>query len=151
MSATGAKYSVVCFPHGHQMFDNAYVVGTQVARWRLHPSYMHTFGITKNYFIIIEQPLSISIVNTMKVQAMKMPMASSFKWFGNEDTIFYLMCRKTGQLKFKFHAEAFFFLHVINAYEMDDCVVIDICCYTDPGESMQEHIATGTERMREVP
>lgn len=134
MSGQGASYSLVCFPKGHNMFNNAFVLGTLPARWRLHPSYMHTFGITKQYFIIVEQPLSISIVSSLKVKFFKSPMVSSFKWFGNEYTAFYLLCRKTGKLQYTFYAEAFFFLHVINSYEIDDCVVIDICCYKDPGK-----------------
>lgn len=94
---------------------------------------MHTFGITKNFFVIIEQPLSISVVRSLKVKFFNNPMASSFKWFGNENTVFYLLSRKTGELQYTFHAEAFFFLHVINAFEIDDYVVVDICCYKDPG------------------
>lgn len=134
ITSGGAAYNVICFPSGHNMFNNAFVVGTLPARWKLNPSYMHTFGITKNYFILIEQPLSISVINSLKVKFFNNPMASSFSWFDNENTIFYLLCRKTGALKYTFQAEPFFFLHVINAFEIDDCVVIDICCYKDPGK-----------------
>ncbi|KAK5649039.1 hypothetical protein RI129_003931 [Pyrocoelia pectoralis] len=67
-STKGALYHVVHFPndskHGvndRTMFERARVVATIPARWRLHPSYMHSFGITKNYFVIVEQPLTLAV------------------------------------------------------------------------------------------
>jgi hypothetical protein len=42
-----------------------------------------------------------------------------------------LMQRRDGQLFKMFFAEAFFYLHIINSYEEDNHLVIDICCYKD--------------------
>jgi hypothetical protein len=42
-----------------------------------------------------------------------------------------LMQRTDGQLFKAFFAEAFFYLHIINSYEEDNHVIIDICCYKD--------------------
>ena len=52
--------------------------------------------------------------------------------FSNFQTKFLVMCRKTGKLIAKFHSEPFFYLHIINQYEIDEYLVIDICCYRDP-------------------
>ena len=41
------------------------------------------------------------------------------------------MQRRDGQLFKTFLAEAFFYLHIINSYEEDNHVIIDICCYKD--------------------
>lgn len=41
------------------MFDDATIVAEIPARWQMNPSYMHSFAITENYFIIIEQPLKV--------------------------------------------------------------------------------------------
>lgn len=46
-------------------------------------------------------------------------------------TLIHAVNRKTGKQK-TFAAEAFFFLHIINQYEEEDHLVIDICCYSDP-------------------
>jgi carotenoid isomerooxygenase len=35
-------------------------------------------------------------------------------------------------LSYTFQAEAFFYLHVINAFEENDHCIVDICCYEDP-------------------
>ena len=29
------------------------------SRWMLEPGYMHSFAVTDNYFILIEQPLTV--------------------------------------------------------------------------------------------
>jgi carotenoid isomerooxygenase len=41
------------------------------------------------------------------------------------------MQRRDGQLFKTYFADAFFYLHIINCYEEDDHVIIDICCYKD--------------------
>lgn len=43
-----------------------------------------------------------------------------------------VICRKTGERKFIFHAEAFFYLHIINQYEKDGYIFLDVCAYRDP-------------------
>lgn len=125
-------YNVICFPNGKNRFNNAHVVASLPARWSLHPSYMHTFGLTENYFIIVEQPLSISVLESVKVKVLQKPLASMFKWFEDEYTLIHAVCRRSGRRKFTFKAAAFFFLHIINAYETGDHIVVDICCYRDP-------------------
>lgn len=114
------------------MFENASVVAKLPARWRMNPSYMHSFATTEKYFIIIEQPLSISMIESIKAKYFKRPLASIFKWFQNECTLFHVICRKTGQKIQTFKTSAFFYLHTINAYDEEDNIVIDICCYRDP-------------------
>lgn len=114
------------------MFKNATVVSKIPANWTFHPSYMHSFGITKNYFIVIEQPLSISLFGSIKAKCLKKPLVSIFKWFHNECTVLHVIHRQTGEVKQTFKTTAFFYLHVINAYEIKNYIVIDICCYKDP-------------------
>lgn len=48
-------------------------------------------------------------------------------------THIYVLRRDTGKLAYTFKAEAFFYLHIINSYEEDNHIVVDICCYKDPG------------------
>lgn len=126
------EYNVVHFPHGANMFENAEIVARIPARWSLNPSYMHTFGITDNFFIVIEQPLSISLVASLKSRLLNEPLGSAFKWFADQSTLFHVVNRSNGELKCTFKAATFFFLHVINAYESDGHIVVDICCYRDP-------------------
>lgn len=126
------QYNIIKFPFGTQMFEKASIISEIPARWQMNPSYMHSFATTDNYFIIIEQPLSISMIESLKAKFLRRPLASIFKWFQNECTLFHVICRRTGERKFTFKAAPFFFLHTINAHERGDYVVVDICCYRDP-------------------
>lgn len=148
MSVTpfGPRYNVVCFypnrttidNNGEKrelsMFDQATIVASVPSRWLLNPSYMHTFGITDNYFIIVEQPLAISFIGMTITHIKKDPMINCFKWHENESTLIHVISRETGQLMRTFVAETFFYLHIINQFETRDgeYVVLDICCYRDP-------------------
>lgn len=68
----------------HSMFEQATIVASVPSRWTFNPSYMHTFGITDNYFIIVEQPLAISFVRQISSLVKQEPMINSFKWHENE-------------------------------------------------------------------
>lgn len=114
------------------MFENAYVKAHIPCRWKLHPGYMHTFGITENYFVIVEQPLSISLPEFIKAHICNQNLSACLKWFEDKPSIFHLVDRKTNQVTQSFESETFFYLHIINQYEEDNCVVVDICCYKDP-------------------
>lgn len=133
VTATGPEHNIICFPHGERMFEEAHIVGRMPARWKMHPSYMHTFGITENYFVIVEQPLVISVPSILKNKLTNKPLVSALKWFPERHTQINLLDRKTGELKYSYQAESFFYLHIINQYEKDGHVVLDICCYKDPG------------------
>lgn len=132
VTKSGPAYNIIYFPKSEHMFDGARVVAEIPVRWKLHPSYMHTFGITENFFIIVEQPLTVSVPAVLKSHITNEPMISCLKWFPEKLTYIYLIDRETGNLKYTFHAEAFFYLHIINQFEKDDHVVLDICCYRDP-------------------
>lgn len=67
------------------MFDQAIIVASIPSRWLLNPSYMHTFGITENYFIIIEQPLAVSLATVVSCKMKQQPMRAALKWYEKEN------------------------------------------------------------------
>ena len=67
------------------MFEQATIVASVPSRWMLNPSYMHTFGITENYFIIIEQPLAVSLTTIISCKVKQEPMRAALKWHENEN------------------------------------------------------------------
>lgn len=81
MSKTGPNYVIICFPKGENIFDNAHIVASLPARFKLNPSYMHTFGLSENYFVIVEQPLTVSVSKIFKSHLMNDPLISCMKWF----------------------------------------------------------------------
>nr|CAD7446287.1 unnamed protein product [Timema bartmani] len=113
-------------------FEQATIVATIPVRWPLHPSYMHTFGITDHYFVVVEQPLTVSVPSMIKNQVTNSPLIESLRWYKDEQTVIYLIRRKDGKIHKTFVAEAFFYLHIINQYEEENNIILDICTYRDP-------------------
>ncbi|XP_022127032.2 carotenoid isomerooxygenase-like [Pieris rapae] len=127
------KHVVVKFPYLHKgdMFANAEVVGSIKPRWSFHPAYMHTFGITENYYIIVEQPLTVSLMQMARNQLLNQPLVASLKWFQDYETHIILINRKTGFEEKRYTTETLFYLHIINCYESDLKLVVDLCAYKD--------------------
>lgn len=66
------------------MFEEAEIIASVCARWPLHPSYMHSFGLTDNYFVIVEQPMTISLPTMFKSKFYGNAMASCFRYYEGE-------------------------------------------------------------------
>ena len=93
--------------------------------------YFHSFCLTDNYIVLTEQPLMIDI---WKVLGHRFS-ASSFEqwlyWDANQLVRFHIIDRKDGNRVGVFTAEPFFVFHHINAFERDDKIFLDACCYYD--------------------
>lgn len=77
-----------CSSKQRSMFELASIVGSIPARWPLHPAYMHTFGITNNYFVIVEQPLSVSVPAVLRSHLLNEPLIANFKWYQDQQVRF---------------------------------------------------------------
>ena len=98
-----------------------------------HPSYMHSFSVTENYFVLIEQPLTVSVTAVISAVLKGKPLSSALRWDGNTDVKFHLINKQTRKkYHIKYVTKAFFYLHTINAYEDSGHVVVDICGYDSP-------------------
>ncbi|CAF2314857.1 unnamed protein product [Rotaria sp. Silwood2] len=102
-------------------------------RWSINPSYMHAFAVTDNYIILIEQSLCISLVQMAQLTLTHGPMTDALVWHQNEPVRFRLIHRQsmTEYNDYIYLSSAFFYLHIINAYEDKNHLVLDICCYDD--------------------
>lgn len=127
----GAAYNVVCFPKGENLIDDATIVAKIPARFKFHPSYMHSFGITDNFFIIIESPLTVSVPSLIKSSFVGTTFDKCFKWLTGEQTRILLIDRATGTLRHTFYTDPFFCFHTINQFEKNDQVIFDLICYKD--------------------
>ena len=131
LSKFGPVYNIICFPKGENIFNDAKVVVELPVRWKFHPSYMHTFGITENFFIIVEQPLVLSVKSILKTAFNHKPFITCFQSFQDKSVKIHLIDRVSGKLRQTFDTETFFFFHIINQFEKNGHVVIDIICYKD--------------------
>ncbi|PRD31729.1 UNVERIFIED_CONTAM: Beta,beta-carotene 15,15'-dioxygenase [Trichonephila clavipes] len=96
-------------------------------------SYYHSFGLTENYILFLEQPL---LVNTVRMAASGIKgysLKDCFDWNPSQKTRFHLIDRVSGhEIKTKYQSDAFFFFHHINTYEEDGHVIADIQAFPDP-------------------
>lgn len=98
----------------------------------LSPSYYHSFGMTENYIIFIEQPLKLEIVKLATAYFRGVNWASCISFHSDEKTYFHIVDKRTKKpVAEKFYSDALVSYHHINAFEEDGHVVFDIIAYKD--------------------
>ncbi|CAH2108025.1 unnamed protein product [Euphydryas editha] len=126
------KHVIVKFSYSKtgNMFETAEIVGGARPRWKYNPAYMHSFGVTENYFVIIEQPLVISILNYLRRFVVKQPFSTTLVSYPEYETNIILINRETGDEK-RYSTDTIYFLHIINCFEKDGKLNVDLCSYKD--------------------
>ena len=93
-----------------------------------YPSYMHSFGLTKNYIILTETPFNVSPYDLLLTDN---AYIETFKSKPKNGTNFIVIDRKTGKKIGTYKTDAFFTLHHVNAFEKDDSIALDLIAYKD--------------------
>ncbi|XP_075694887.1 carotenoid-cleaving dioxygenase, mitochondrial-like [Rhinoderma darwinii] len=97
-----------------------------------NPSYYHSFGMTENYIVFIEQPMKMNLMKIITCNITGSPISNCLSWDPRYDTVFHVANKHTGELhSVTFHTQAVAMFHQINAYEDQDCIVLDLCCQDD--------------------
>ncbi|KAM9839192.1 beta,beta-carotene 15,15'-dioxygenase [Aulostomus maculatus] len=111
---------------------NVQVICTLPCRSLLTPSYYHSFGMTENYFIFIEQPFKLDILKMATAYMRGVNWASCLKFCPEENTLIHLIDRKTGkEVDTKYYTGAMVVYHHVNAFEDDGHVIFDVIAYKD--------------------
>lgn len=111
---------------------NVEVICTLPCRSLLTPSYYHSFGITDNYLIFIEQPLKLDILKMATAYMRGVNWASCLKYSPEENCLIHLIDRKTGkEVETKYFTESMIVYHHVNAFEDDGHVIFDVIAYKD--------------------
>ena len=96
------------------------------------PAYFHSFGMTENFFILIENPLVMKKLWKMFVMNfMKYSYFDVLKWKPELQSRMHLVDRKSGVVAKTYLVENFFAFHHVNAYEEAGNVIVDVCGYPD--------------------
>jgi len=88
------------------------------------PSYMHSLGATPRYIILIAEPLYLSLERALEGY----PMGEGGLETNGDQTLFQIVDRKTGAVR-TLEAPGFIYGHVLNSYEDEDDIVIDLTWY----------------------
>uniref|UniRef100_A0A4W4GC78 Beta-carotene oxygenase 1 n=1 Tax=Electrophorus electricus TaxID=8005 RepID=A0A4W4GC78_ELEEL len=108
------------------------ILCTLPCRSLFSPSYYHSFGMTENYIIFIEQPLKLDILKMATAYLRGVNWASCLKFHPEDDTLIHIIDRKTKkEVSIRYHTGAMVVYHHVNAFEEDGHVVFDVITYND--------------------
>lgn len=137
-----SSYNIIKFPpsdgDSQLSLNQAKILCKIPSASSLYPSYYHSFGLTENYIVFVEQPLTINILKILFSKLLGNNFTHCIDYTPTVPAKFYVIRRNDGTiLHRKYTADAFFCFHHINAYEDDGHVVVDMCCY-DNANVMEE-------------
>ncbi|KAI1883310.1 hypothetical protein AGOR_G00243880 [Albula goreensis] len=98
---------------------------------RFKPSYVHSFGITPNYFVFVETPVKINLLKFLSAWSIRgSNYMDCFEANESMGTWFHLATRNPHEyVDVKFRATAMNLFHHINAYEDQGFIVVDLCTW----------------------
>ncbi|KAF7492405.1 Beta, beta-carotene 15, 15'-dioxygenase [Sarcoptes scabiei] len=133
---TGMKYHLIKIPlfqyeetRNKSFLERSSILTTISSNWTTCIAYYHSFGITKNYIIFIELPLLVNGFKLATCTPKGRPLKDCFEWHPNEKSKFYVICKFTGKIVQKYYSAAFFYFHIINCYEEDNHIIVDLMAY----------------------
>lgn len=92
------------------------------------PSYMHSFALTEHYVILAEYPF---VINPWAPLLSGKGFIKNYRWEPERGTRLTVVSRETGQIVCRPLTEPFFAFHHINAFELDQKLILDIIAYAD--------------------
>ncbi|XP_054549074.1 carotenoid-cleaving dioxygenase, mitochondrial isoform X3 [Talpa occidentalis] len=143
----GSSYNIIRVPPEKtdlgETIHGAQVICSIASAERMKPSYYHSFvcwnlsGMTRNYIIFIEQPVKMNLGKFITSKIRGKAFSDGISWEPQYNTRFHVVDKHTGQLlPGMYYSKPFVSFHQINAFEDQDCIVIDLCCQ-DNGKSLE--------------
>ncbi|GFV47804.1 beta,beta-carotene 15,15'-dioxygenase [Trichonephila clavipes] len=133
---TGMKYHIFKTPpkgdEGQSALESTTILSTISSSYTTCLSYYHSFGLSENYILLVEQPYLLNTLRMATSGIVGYCFNDLLDWYPDEKVIFRLMDRETGiEIETKYVTNAFFFFHHINTYEEDGHLVTDLITYAD--------------------
>uniref|UniRef100_A0A667ZP58 Carotenoid-cleaving dioxygenase, mitochondrial n=1 Tax=Myripristis murdjan TaxID=586833 RepID=A0A667ZP58_9TELE len=104
------------------------------------PSYYHSFAMSENYVVFIEQPIKMDLLKIVTCKLRGKPLSEGIFWDPKQETVFHLIDKHTGQvISVKYYTKALSNFHQINAFEEDGFLMLDICA-SDDGQAINNYL-----------
>lgn len=134
----GCLYNIIRVPpektDGGDTLQGAQVLCSIVPANKSHPSYYHSFAMSENYVVFVEQPIKMDLLKIITCKLRGKALSEGIYWDPKLDTVFHLVDKRTGQVSpVKYHTKAISTFHQINAFEEDGFLMLDMCCQDDGG------------------
>ncbi|KAM9299371.1 carotenoid-cleaving dioxygenase, mitochondrial-like [Gastrophryne carolinensis] len=132
----GTRYNIIKVPaqrsSSEETLEGAQVICSIEPKEKMKPAYYHSFGMSENYVVFVEQPLRLNIMKILISQLRGKPFSGIISWEPKLNTVFHVIDKHTGKKHpVTFHTKAFSTFHQINAFEDQGCIVLDLCCQDD--------------------
>ena len=101
------------------------------------PSYIHSFGLSERYIILVEYPLQTTSLRLLAASYYRKSYIENFQWHIKRSANITIINKETGELLGKYITKTgFFAFHHVNAYESrnndnEDVINVDIIAYDD--------------------
>jgi carotenoid cleavage dioxygenase-like enzyme len=118
-----SKYNVYRIPAGQKRRE---LIGAMPIQ---EPAYMHSFGMTENFVVLVEFPL---VMNPLRLLIRNKPFIENLEWKPERGTRLIALNKRDGTIK-TWMGQAFFAFHHVNAFEQNGDLVLDIAAYNDTG------------------
>ncbi|KAG7478545.1 beta,beta-carotene 9 9' [Solea senegalensis] len=132
----GAYYNIIRVPptkkKAEETLEGTTVLCSIPSVDKSKPSYYHSFAMSENYVVFIEQPIKMDLVKIVTGKMTGKSISDGFSWDPTLNTIFHLIHKKTGKVSsVKYLAKPLSTFHQINAYEEDGFLILDMCASDD--------------------
>ncbi|KAL3179051.1 hypothetical protein MRX96_038298 [Rhipicephalus microplus] len=93
--------------------------------------YVHSFGLTENWAVVVEQPLALHLPTMLRCKLLgDKAYVDALNFDPTKGLRFHVMNKRTGELHpAEFEAATYFIFHHINAFERGDDIIMDVCCF----------------------
>ncbi|XP_071327994.1 carotenoid-cleaving dioxygenase, mitochondrial-like isoform X5 [Trachinotus anak] len=140
---TGAYYNIIKVPPtkktAEETLEGATVLCSIPSADKSKPSYYHSFAMSENYVVFIEQPIKMDLLKIVTGKLRTKSISDGFSWDPKLKTIFHLIHKQTGEVSsIKYLAKPLSTFHQINAFEEDGFLIIDMCA-SDDGQAITNY------------
>uniref|UniRef100_A0A6Q2XES2 Carotenoid-cleaving dioxygenase, mitochondrial n=1 Tax=Esox lucius TaxID=8010 RepID=A0A6Q2XES2_ESOLU len=150
----GALYNIIKVPstknNPDETLEGAKVLCSIIPADKSRPSYYHSFAMTENYVVFIEQPIKMDLLKIITSKLRGKAISQGVYWDPKLDTVFHLVDKHTGKTSStKFHTKPLSVFHQINAFEEDGFVMLDMCC-ADNGDAIKNYLIQNLRKSGEA-
>ncbi|KAM3601768.1 uncharacterized protein V6R79_018558 [Siganus canaliculatus] len=150
----GALYNIIKVPpektDAADTLQGATVLCSIVPKDKSHPSYYHSFAMSENYVVFIEQPIKMDLLKIVTAKLRGKALSDGIYWDPKLDTVFHLVDKRTGEVRqVKYHTKAISTFHQINAFEEDGFLMLDMCC-ADDGKAINNYLIQNMRKSGEA-
>ncbi|RCN50147.1 retinal pigment epithelial membrane protein [Ancylostoma caninum] len=133
-------------------FEGTEVLGVVPASEPRAPCYFHSFGLSRNYFILFETPQRTNVMKLCFRKFRGISFNDCMYWDEKAVTnvILFDRIRRT-RVERKITADPFFVFHHSNSYEKDGYLIVDYCKVfhtSNMNELLLDHLRTGAFRAK---